>query len=327
MKSRRVSGASPSFRKACANHLLVRSRHTSLICRASTAARIRPLRVAVGQWAGPDAHWSCHDRILRLPSPSSLLPRRLARVMAPGCCAADRLGELNSYKRFRRSSSPTRRAWSSRVEEINAAGGVLGRPLEIVSRDDNGNPGDAVRVAEELLSREKVDAADGHVRVERRPRRRRPREAAQGAVPRRRAAHRQDRLGERQPLHVPPARLDVHADGDARARGGEARQEALGDRLSELRVRPIGDARVQEADDRAASRAASSSSSRRCRSARSTPAPWCRRSLDAKPDAIFSSLFGRRSRAVRPRRRDARAVQGSARCSTCWAASRSISIR
>ncbi len=42
------------------------------------------------------------------------------------------------------------------VDEINAAGGVLGRPIEIVSRDDTGNPGDAVRVAEELIAREKV---------------------------------------------------------------------------------------------------------------------------------------------------------------------------
>jgi len=42
------------------------------------------------------------------------------------------------------------------VEEVNAAGGVLGKKIEIVSRDDNGNPADAVRVAEELLSREKV---------------------------------------------------------------------------------------------------------------------------------------------------------------------------
>ena len=42
------------------------------------------------------------------------------------------------------------------LDEVNAAGGVLGRKLEIVSRDDNGTPGDAVRVAEELVSREKV---------------------------------------------------------------------------------------------------------------------------------------------------------------------------
>jgi branched-chain amino acid transport system substrate-binding protein len=42
------------------------------------------------------------------------------------------------------------------LAQINAAGGVLGRPLELVVRDDNGTPGDAVRAAEELLSREKV---------------------------------------------------------------------------------------------------------------------------------------------------------------------------
>jgi branched-chain amino acid transport system substrate-binding protein len=38
------------------------------------------------------------------------------------------------------------------VDEINAAGGVLGKKLEIVSRDDGANPGDAVRVAEELTT-------------------------------------------------------------------------------------------------------------------------------------------------------------------------------
>ncbi|MBY0431690.1 MAG: ABC transporter substrate-binding protein, partial [Rhodospirillales bacterium] len=38
----------------------------------------------------------------------------------------------------------------------NAQGGVLGRRIEVVSRDDGGKPGDAVRVAEELLNKEKV---------------------------------------------------------------------------------------------------------------------------------------------------------------------------
>src|SRR5213076_719864 len=42
------------------------------------------------------------------------------------------------------------------LEEINAQGGVLGRKLEVVSRDDGGTPGDAVRVAEELISREQA---------------------------------------------------------------------------------------------------------------------------------------------------------------------------
>ncbi|MCX7962048.1 MAG: ABC transporter substrate-binding protein [Burkholderiales bacterium] len=67
-----------------------------------------------------------------------------------------RLGELNSYKAQPAFLEPYRKGWELALEEINAAGGVLGRKLEVVSRDDNGNPGDAVRVAEELVSRENV---------------------------------------------------------------------------------------------------------------------------------------------------------------------------
>ena len=65
-----------------------------------------------------------------------------------------KIGELNSYKVFPAFLEPYRKGWEMAVEEVNAAGGVLGRKLEIVSRDDGGTPGDAVRVAEELLSRE-----------------------------------------------------------------------------------------------------------------------------------------------------------------------------
>jgi len=67
-----------------------------------------------------------------------------------------KLGELNSYKVFAAFLEPYKKGWELAVEEVNAAGGVLGKKIEIVSRDDNGNPADAVRVAEELLSREKV---------------------------------------------------------------------------------------------------------------------------------------------------------------------------
>ncbi|HYC63086.1 MAG TPA: ABC transporter substrate-binding protein [Reyranellaceae bacterium] len=65
-----------------------------------------------------------------------------------------KIGELNSYKVFPAFLEPYKKGWELAVEEVNAAGGVLGRKIEIVSRDDNGNPADAVRVAEELLSRE-----------------------------------------------------------------------------------------------------------------------------------------------------------------------------
>jgi len=67
-----------------------------------------------------------------------------------------KIGELNSYKNFSAFLEPYKKGWELALEEVNAAGGVLGRKIEIVSRDDNGNPGDAVRTAEELLTREKV---------------------------------------------------------------------------------------------------------------------------------------------------------------------------
>jgi len=67
-----------------------------------------------------------------------------------------KLGELNSYKVFPAFLEPYTKGMNLAVDEVNAAGGVLGRKIEVVVRDDNGTPGDAVRVAEELVSREKV---------------------------------------------------------------------------------------------------------------------------------------------------------------------------
>jgi len=72
-----------------------------------------------------------------------------------------RVGELNSYKSQPAFLDPYKKGWELALEEINAAGGVLGRKMEVISRDDNGNPGDAVRVAEELVSREKADVIFG----------------------------------------------------------------------------------------------------------------------------------------------------------------------
>ena len=72
-----------------------------------------------------------------------------------------RVGELNSYKSQPAFLEPYKKGWELALEEINAAGGVLGRKMEVISRDANGNPGDAVRVAEELISREKADLIFG----------------------------------------------------------------------------------------------------------------------------------------------------------------------
>jgi branched-chain amino acid transport system substrate-binding protein len=72
-----------------------------------------------------------------------------------------RIGELNSYKVFPAFLEPYKKGWQLALEEINASGGVHGRKLEVVSRDDGGDPGAAVRVAEELISRDRVSLLMG----------------------------------------------------------------------------------------------------------------------------------------------------------------------
>jgi len=74
-----------------------------------------------------------------------------------------KIGDLNSYKAMSANMGPYRKGVDLAVEEINAAGGVLGKKLEIVSRDDGANPGDAVRMAEELRLNEKVDVLTGTI--------------------------------------------------------------------------------------------------------------------------------------------------------------------
>lgn len=86
--------------------------------------------------------------------------RVLACLAALLCTAAHaqpiRIGELNSYKTFPAFLGPYKKGWQLALEEVNAAGGVNGRPLEVISREDGGNPGEAVRVAEELITRERA---------------------------------------------------------------------------------------------------------------------------------------------------------------------------
>lgn len=87
-------------------------------------------------------------------------------LAAPGLIRAQgaqpiRIGEINSYTALPAFTLPYRNGWQLRVEQINAAGGVLGRPLEVVWRDDAGKPQDAVRLAGEQLDNERVDLLAG----------------------------------------------------------------------------------------------------------------------------------------------------------------------
>jgi len=79
-----------------------------------------------------------------------------AMLATPASAQTIKIGELNSYKAQPAFLDPYKKGWEMAVEEINAKGGVLGKKLEVISRDDGANPGEAVRVAEELITRENV---------------------------------------------------------------------------------------------------------------------------------------------------------------------------
>ena len=82
-------------------------------------------------------------------------------IRAQSTSAPIRIGEINSYTAQPAFTLPYRNGWQLAVEAVNAAGGVLGRKLEVISRDDAGRPQDAVRIAGELVNDAKVDLLAG----------------------------------------------------------------------------------------------------------------------------------------------------------------------
>jgi branched-chain amino acid transport system substrate-binding protein len=93
----------------------------------------------------------------------SLLAVTLAVVSTTAVFAQStiKIGEINSYKAQPAFLEPYKKGWELAQDEINKAGGVSGKKLETIFRDDNATPGDAVRAAEELVSREKVALISG----------------------------------------------------------------------------------------------------------------------------------------------------------------------
>ena len=88
-----------------------------------------------------------------------------AVVAAPSILRAQggaiKVGEINSYTAVPAFLNPYRNGWTLALEQINAKGGVGGRKIETVHRDDAGKPEDAVRHAGELVNAEKVDLLAG----------------------------------------------------------------------------------------------------------------------------------------------------------------------
>ncbi len=74
-----------------------------------------------------------------------------------------KIGEINHYKRMAAFAEPYKKGIELGLAEINDAGGVLDRPLEFIYRDDQGKPGEAIKIAEELVSRDEVAMLTGTI--------------------------------------------------------------------------------------------------------------------------------------------------------------------
>jgi branched-chain amino acid transport system substrate-binding protein len=67
-----------------------------------------------------------------------------------------KIGEINSYSGLPAFTEPYRKGWQLALEQINASGGVGGKTLVVISKDDTGKPADAVTAANELVSKDGV---------------------------------------------------------------------------------------------------------------------------------------------------------------------------
>lgn len=88
----------------------------------------------------------------------------IAAMMTPALASgADtiKIGDINSYKALPAHTLPYKHGVDLAIEQINARGGVMGKQLEIISRDDQGKPGEAVKIAEELFVKEGVTMISG----------------------------------------------------------------------------------------------------------------------------------------------------------------------
>ena len=66
------------------------------------------------------------------------------------------IGEINTYSKLTSFTFPYRNGWQLALEEINHSGGVMGKKISVISRDDAGKPGNAITIAGELVQKNKV---------------------------------------------------------------------------------------------------------------------------------------------------------------------------
>lgn len=106
---------------------------------------------------------------IRLPNLQRLLfpvaaAVTLSMTVAAGAQAAEpiKVGLVAALSgQSAKSGEALTRGLSMAINEVNAKGGVLGRPLELVRRDDESNPSKGMLAARELVQREKVTVLFG----------------------------------------------------------------------------------------------------------------------------------------------------------------------
>ncbi|MCG6205544.1 ABC transporter substrate-binding protein [Rhodopseudomonas sp. HC1] len=83
-----------------------------------------------------------------------------ALLLASGAAHAQqgeiKVGEINSYSALPGFTEPYRKGMELALKQINDAGGIKGKKLVVITKDDGGKPGDALTAANELVSRDGV---------------------------------------------------------------------------------------------------------------------------------------------------------------------------
>jgi branched-chain amino acid transport system substrate-binding protein len=102
---------------------------------------------------------------MRAPRLLSLTAAALLLALGAGSATAQapiKLGDINTYSGIGAPfTGPYRQGVEMAVEEINAKGGVLGRKVEVLFRDDKAQPAEAVKHAQELVESDKVAMITG----------------------------------------------------------------------------------------------------------------------------------------------------------------------
>lgn len=103
---------------------------------------------------------------MRISAIVSLLGLALTVTCGAGRAAEPppiRIGEISSYSALPVGTRGYRQGWELARDEINGKGGVLGRKLEIIARDDAGKPDVAITAAGQLVEGEQVDLLTGTI--------------------------------------------------------------------------------------------------------------------------------------------------------------------